>query len=138
MYSPSTSRTFRGLELVGHVEIGPDPLDMEPLDAGVEVDEAHGHAGDADDRQAGAAHSSRISRRSLTSMSSGSAKMSIASKPSSLVLAMPNAVPRPAWTQAELMSPSFMVRALRKMRSGDDRDGLGGSRLVRRAVIDGG
>ena len=41
------------LEGTCHVEIGPDPLDVEPLDARVEVDQADRHAGDADDRQAG-------------------------------------------------------------------------------------
>ena len=41
------------LEQVGHVEIRPDPLDVEPLDAGVEVDQPDRDAGDAHDRQAG-------------------------------------------------------------------------------------
>ena len=41
------------LERVGHVEIRPDPVDVEPLDARVEVDQADRDAGDADDRQAG-------------------------------------------------------------------------------------
>ena len=35
--------------------------------------------------------------------------MSIVSKPISLVLRMPQAVSRPAWAQAELISPSFML-----------------------------
>ena len=39
--------------------------------------------------------------------------MSIESKPISLVFRMPNAVPRPAWTQAELIRPSFMMRSPR-------------------------
>ena len=42
-----------GLEQVGHVEIGPHAVEVEPLDAGVEVDQADRHAGDAHDRQAG-------------------------------------------------------------------------------------
>ena len=40
------------LEEVGQVEIGAHPVDVEPLHARVEVDQADGHAGDADDRQA--------------------------------------------------------------------------------------
>ena len=35
--------------------------------------------------------------------------MSMVSKPISLVMRMPKAVSRPAWAQAELMRPSFMV-----------------------------
>ena len=42
-------------KLVGHVEILADPVHVEPLDAGIEVDEAQGHAGHADDGQPGAA-----------------------------------------------------------------------------------
>ena len=53
MYSPSTSRTFLRLEEVRHVEVRPDPLGVEPPDAGVEVDQPHGDAGHAHDRQAG-------------------------------------------------------------------------------------
>ena len=49
-----------------------------------------------------------MSFRSSTSMSSGSAKMSIESKPISFVFRMPKAVSRPAWAQAELIKPSFM------------------------------
>ncbi len=43
-------------ELTGHVQVRADPLDMKPLHARVEVDQADGHARDADDGQAGAAH----------------------------------------------------------------------------------
>src|SRR5579885_1047498 len=55
-------------------------------------------------------HSRLMRRRSLTSRSSGSAKMSMVSKPISRVMRMPKAVSRPACAQAELMRPSFMVR----------------------------
>ena len=41
------------LEQIGHVEIGLHSLEVEPLDAGVEVDQPDRHAGDAHDRQAG-------------------------------------------------------------------------------------
>src|SRR5262249_39222694 len=53
-------------------------------------------------------HSRLMSRRSLASMSSGSVKMSMLSKPISRVMRMPYAVPLPDWTQAELIRPSFM------------------------------
>src|SRR5579885_1641299 len=55
-------------------------------------------------------HSRLMRRRSLTSRSSGSAKMSMVSKPISRVMRMPKAVSRPAFAQAELMRPRFMVR----------------------------
>ncbi|GIW81884.1 MAG: hypothetical protein KatS3mg105_3691 [Gemmatales bacterium] len=58
-------------------------------------------------------HSRRMSKRSLTSRSRGSAKISIVSKPISLVWRMPKAVPCPACTQAELMRPSFMADSLK-------------------------
>src|SRR5262249_53723601 len=53
-------------------------------------------------------HSVLMSRRSRTSMSSGSVKMSMVSKPSSFVMRMPKAVSRPDWAHAELIRPSFM------------------------------
>ena len=37
-----------------HIEVGTHAVEVEPLDARVEVDQADGHAGDRDDRQAGA------------------------------------------------------------------------------------
>ena len=72
-------------------------------------------------------HSDRISFFSSTSISSGSAKMSMESKPISLVWRIPNAVPRPAWAHAELMRPSFMMdapfRLLRARCSGGEPGG---------------
>src|ERR1039458_6265295 len=52
---------------------------------------------------------SLMSRRSLILISSGSAKMSMVSKPISLVFLMPSTVPTGVPAQAELMSPSFMT-----------------------------
>ena len=74
-------------------------------------------------------HSDMISFFSLTSISSGSAKMSIESKPISLVFRIPNAVPRPDWTQAELMRPSFMMHSPCRLL------GRGGGRAERRAPL---
>ncbi len=46
-------QTVPRLEEGRHVEEGADPLCVEPPDAGIEVDEPHGDAGHAHDRQAG-------------------------------------------------------------------------------------
>src|SRR5579862_2073670 len=51
---------------------------------------------------------SRISRRSWTPVSSGSAEMSIESKPIFFVRRIPSAVPNFDPNHAELISPSFM------------------------------
>ena len=42
-----------GLVFVAQVEVSPAALQVEPLHAGIEVDQADGDASDADDRQAG-------------------------------------------------------------------------------------
>jgi hypothetical protein len=51
-----------------------------------------------------------MSVRSITSLSVGSMKMSMASKPIRFVCSRPNLVGRFAWTQAELIRPSFIIR----------------------------
>ena len=51
MYSPITSSTFLASILVGQVEIRPHALDVKRPHAGIEVDQAHGHAGQRHDRQ---------------------------------------------------------------------------------------
>ena len=51
IYSPITSKHVAGLVLVGQVEIGLHALDVKLAHAGVEIDQAHGHAGQRDDRQ---------------------------------------------------------------------------------------
>src|SRR5437868_11092566 len=50
---------------------------------------------------------SRMRRRSFASVSTGSLKMSIVSKPMSLVRRMPSSVPIGEPSQAELINPSF-------------------------------
>ena len=62
---------------------------MESLHARVEVDQPDRHAGDADDRQAGLLAFGADEPALRASMSSGSAKMSMVSKPISLVMRMP-------------------------------------------------
>src|SRR5438477_12707416 len=51
---------------------------------------------------------SLINLRSRTSMSRGSVKISMVSKPILAACSMPNFVPLPAWAKAELIRPSFM------------------------------
>src|SRR5581483_2229534 len=68
-------------------------------------------------------HSVRMSLRSLASVSSGSAKMSMVSNPMAFVWRMPWAVPLPACAHAELIRPSFMFAP--SGRKGDREQGTG-------------
>ena len=84
------------LQLVDEIEIGFRSLEMESLHARIEIDQTDGHATHRNDRQLLPPTFVRISRRSRTSISSGSAKMSIVSKPISFVRRIPQLVSRPA------------------------------------------
>src|SRR5439155_8247603 len=48
---PQDDQDVFRLVLIGQVQVGPATLEVETLHRGIEVDQAHGNAGDADDRE---------------------------------------------------------------------------------------
>ncbi len=107
MYSPSTSSRFLRLQLVGEIQIRLRALHVEAAHRRIEIGDAERAADRGDHRQARLAQVRLISFRSRTSISSGSAKISMVSKPISLVSRIPSAVPTGEPSQAELISPEF-------------------------------
>src|SRR5262245_56078629 len=97
-----------GFILVGEIEVAPAALHVKSRTLGLKSISPTATQAMLTIGKPALSHSRLMSRRSLMSMSSGSAKISMVSKPISLVMRMPNAVSRPAWAQAELIRPSFM------------------------------
>src|SRR5437588_636618 len=86
------------------------------------------------------AHSLRMSRRSRASVSSGSAKTSIVSKPISFVMRMPKAVSRPAGAHAVGGRGRALGRSLLVHGGAVPADGpaAGGGPVVAGAAVGGG